>query len=213
MTTSAKICGLMAADAVAAAVEAGAAMVGFVFFPPSPRSVSIEACAALTATVPAGVTKVALSVDADDALVADIANRAGVDMMQLHGRETPARTAQVRETFGLPVIKAVAIAGPDDVARARDYEAAADMLMFDAKPPKEATRPGGNALAFDWKLIAGERWAKPWILAGGLTPENVAEAIRISGAPAVDVSSGVEDSPGVKNAAKIRAFLAAVREA
>lgn len=213
MTPTVKICGLRDAAAVAAAVEAGAEMVGFVFFPPSPRSMDVDAAAALTAAVPPGVTRVALSVDADDDLLAAIADRAGVDMLQLHGKETPERVTEIRARFGLPVMKAVAIAGPKDVARARTYEAVADRLMFDAKPPKDATRPGGNALAFDWELIAGETWAKPWVLAGGLTVDNVAEAIRVSGAAAVDVSSGVEDAPGDKNPEKILAFVAAAKSA
>lgn len=213
MTPTVKICGLRDAAAVAAAVEAGAEMVGFVFFPPSPRSMDVDAAAALTAAVPPGVTRVALSVDADDDLLAAIADRAGVDMLQLHGKETPKRVTEIRARFGLPVMKAVAIAGPKDVARARTYEAVADRLMFDAKPPKDATRPGGNALTFDWELIAGETWAKPWVLAGGLTVDNVAEAIRVSGAAAVDVSSGVEDAPGDKNPEKIRAFVAAAKSA
>jgi len=213
MTTIVKICGLMTGEAVSAAVEAGAGMVGFVFFPPSPRSLSVEQAAALTAMVPPGVTRVALSVDADDALLDEIAAGAGVDMMQLHGHETPARVSEIRQRYGLPVMKAVSIAGPEDVDRARTYEPVVDRLMFDAKPPKAATRPGGNALAFDWRLITGQTWAKPWVLAGGLTPDNVAEAIRISGAPAVDVSSGVEVSPGVKDLQKIRDFTAVVKAA
>lgn len=206
-----KICGLMAPEAVDAAVAAGAGMVGFVFFPPSPRSLDVAEAVRLTSRVPSGVTRVALSVDADDALLDAIAAGAGIDMMQFHGKEPPERVAEVRERYSLPVMKAVAIAGPDDVARARAYEDVADRLMFDAKPPKHATRPGGNALAFDWQLIAGEAWTKPWVLAGGLTADNVAEAIRVSGAEAVDVSSGVEDAPGVKNLDKIAAFVTAAR--
>lgn len=213
MSTDVKICGLRTAEAIHAAAEAGAAMIGFVFFPPSPRALSVAEAAALTALVPSGVKKVALSVDADDALLADIVAGAGVDMLQLQGQETPERTAEIRDRFGLPVIKAVAIAGPEDVARAHTYEPIVDVLMFDAKPPKDATRPGGNAVAFDWQLILGETWAKPWVLAGGLTPENVAEAVRISGAPMVDVSSGVEDAPGEKNIAKIGAFIRAAKGA
>ncbi|MDD9877049.1 MAG: phosphoribosylanthranilate isomerase [Magnetovibrio sp.] len=210
MSVRAKICGLTSEGMVDAAVEAGAAMTGFVFFPASPRALTPERAAALAARVPAGVTKVALSVDADDALLAEIVEAIDPGLLQLHGDETPERVAEIREAFGVPVMKVIAIAGPDDVARARTYERVADMLMFDAKPPKDATRPGGNALAFDWQLIRAETWEKPWILAGGLTPENVAEAVRVSGALAVDVSSGVEDAPGVKNARKIRAFLASV---
>ena len=213
MTCAVKICGLMSADAVDAAVEAGADMVGFVFFPPSPRSLSVADAAALTARVPDQVTCVALSVDADDPLLDAIVADAGVDMMQFHGHESLERVTEVRDRYGLPVMKAVAIAGPEDVTQALAYADVADRLMFDAKPPKGATRPGGNALAFDWQLIAGASWSKPWILAGGLTPENVADAIAASGATAVDVSSGVEDASGAKNPEKIRDFIAAAKGA
>jgi len=213
MTCAVKICGLMSADAVDASVEAGADMVGFVFFPPSPRSLSVADAAALTARVPNHVTRVALSVDADDTLLDAIAADAGVDMMQFHGHEPFERISEVRDRYGLPVMKALAIASPDDVTRGHAYADVADRLMFDAKPPKDATRPGGNALAFDWQLIAGESWSKPWILAGGLTPQNVADAIAASGATAVDVSSGVEDAPGVKNPENIRGFIAAAKGA
>ena len=213
MTCAVKICGLMSADAVDASVEAGADMVGFVFFPPSPRSLSVADAAALTARVPDQVTCVALSVDADDSLLDAIVADAGVDMMQFHGHEPLERVTEARDRYGLPVIKAVAIAGPEDVTQALAYADVADRLMFDAKPPKGATRPGGNALAFDWQLIAGASWSKPWILAGGLTPENVADAIAASGATAVDVSSGVEDASGAKNPEKIRDFIAAAKGA
>jgi len=211
MSVDVKICGLSTPETVDAAVEAGADLVGFVFFAPSPRNIPIAEAAALTARVPAGVRKVALSVDADDTLLAEIVAGAGMDILQLHGQETPERVREVREMFGLPVIKAIAIAGPEDVAWARRYEPVVDILMFDAKPPKDATRPGGNALAFDWTLLSDQSWSKPWILAGGLTPDTVAEAIRVSGAPMVDVSSGVEDGSGGKSVAKIRAFLTAAK--
>ena len=207
MALAVKICGLTRETDVDAAVDAGANLVGFVFFPPSPRSISVARAAELTKRVPKDVIKVALSVDADDALLADITANAGIDMMQFHGSEPPLRVAEARARYGLPMMKALAIAGAKDVDRARRYEAVADWLMFDAKPPRSATRPGGNALAFDWQLIAGESWEKPWLLAGGLTPENVREAIRVSGAAALDVSSGVEDEPGIKNAGKIRQFI------
>jgi len=190
MPVDVKICGLNAPDAVAAAVDGGARFVGFVFFPASPR-----------------VVKVGLVVDADDDALEAIVAAAGLDMLQLHGHETPQRVAAVRARFALPVMKALPIAAAADVEAAHAYEGVADRLMFDARPPKGATRPGGNALAFDWELLAGRRWAVPWILAGGLDAGNVAEAVRTSGAPAVDVSSGVEDAPGVKSLEKIRAFL------
>lgn len=207
MVQAVKICGLTRETDVDAAVDAGANLVGFVFFPPSPRSISVARAAELTKRVPKDVIKVALSVDADDALLADITANAGIDMMQFHGSEPPQRVAEARARYGLPMMKALAIAGAEDVDRARRYEAVADWLMFDAKPPRSATRPGGNALAFDWQLVAGESWEKPWLLAGGLTPENVREAVRVSGAAALDVSSGVEDEPGIKNAGKIRQFI------
>ncbi len=211
MPIEAKICGLTTADAVDAAVAGGAAMCGFVFFPPSPRALTPEAAAPLIGRVPDGVARVGLSVDADNALLAAMIEVGGVDTLQLHGHESVARVAEVKARFGVPVIKVLPIAGADDVAAARAYEDVADRLMFDAKPPKDATRPGGNAVAFDWTLLAGETWSKPWILAGGLTPENVALAVRASGASAVDVSSGVEDAPGRKNLNKIAGFLAAVK--
>lgn len=213
MTIAVKICGLTRPEDVDAAVEAGADMVGFVFFPASPRAVTPEAAARLAARVPKGVLKVALSVDAGDDLLADIVEAVGVDLMQLHGHESPERVIEVHRRFGLEVMKAVPIANTTDVRHARAYETVADRLMFDAKPPKGATRPGGNALAFDWRLIVGEKWAKPWVLAGGLTPENVADAIHLSGARAVDVSTGVEQAPGIKDASKIRRFIAAARAA
>jgi len=209
MPVDVKICGLMAEEAVATAVAGGARFVGFVFFPPSPRSLTPQRAAELTGAVPAGVTKVALTVDADDDYLDAIVAKAGVDMLQFHGTEPPERVSAIRERHGLPVMKAVAIAGPGDIGNARAYEAVADRLLFDARPPEGATRPGGNALAFDWELIRGETWRLPWTLAGGLHAGNVAEAVRTSGASAVDVSSGVEDAPGVKNVAKIKAFLAA----
>ena len=209
MSIEVKICGLTDAAAVKAVVEGGAAMCGFVFFPASPRNLTPKEAAELTKGVPEGVIRVGLTVDADDALLAEIASVAKVDMVQLHGAETPARTNEVRERFGLPVIKVLAVQGPDDLAAAKAYQGVADRLMFDAKPPKEASRPGGNARAFDWRVLKNQTFALPWLLAGGLTAENLAEAVKTSGAVAVDVSSGVEDAPGVKNVDKIRAFLAA----
>lgn len=209
MTVEVKICGLTTPEALRAAVVGGARYVGFVFFPPSPRNIAFEAAAELAAGVPTGVRKVGLVVDAEDALIADLLARVPLDLLQLHGRETPERIFEVRQRFALPVIKAVGIAGPADLARAEACGEAADILLLDAKPPPGASRPGGNALAFDWTLIANRRWLRPWLLAGGLTPENVAEALRVTSAPGVDVSSGVEDAPGRKNPARIRAFLEA----
>lgn len=209
MSIEVKICGLTDAAAVKAAVEGGAAMCGFVFFPASPRNLTPKEAAELTKGVPEGVIRVGLTVDADDALLAEIALVAKVDMVQLHGAETLARTNEVRERFGLPVIKVLAVQGLDDLATAKAYQGVADRLMFDAKPPKDASRPGGNARAFNWRVLKNQTFALPWLLAGGLTAENLAEAVKTSGAVAVDVSSGVEDAPGVKNVDKIRAFLAA----
>lgn len=213
MTVTVKICGLSEAEHVDAAVEAGAGLTGYVFFPPSPRSISIAQAAALTARVPAAVRRVALTVDADDALLRAIVDGAGIDTLQLHGHETPERVQQVRAAFGLPVIKALPISTAADVQAAHTFEAAADMLLFDARPPKDATRPGGNAQAFDWDLLTGTNWGVPWLLAGGLDAGNVADAIRRTGATMVDVSSGVEDAPGRKNVQKIRDFIAAATAA
>ena len=209
MSIKVKICGLTDAAAVKAAVEGGAAMCGFVFFPASPRNLTPKEAAELTKGVPEGVIRVGLTVDADDALLAEIALVAKVNMVQLHGAETLARTNEVRERFGMPVIKVLAVQGPDDLAAAKAYQGVADRLMFDAKPPEDASRPGGNARTFDWRVLKNQTFALPWLLAGGLTAENLAEAVKTSGAVAVDVSSGVEDAPGVKNVDKIRAFLAA----
>lgn len=212
MKITVKICGLSTPEAVRAAISGGADMVGFVFFPPSPRAITPEKASDLAALVPDGVLKVALVVDASDALLARIMAALRPDILQLHGDETPARVAQVRRLTGIQVMKAVALSGPDDLERARAYEEVADRFLFDAKPPKGATRPGGNALAFDWELLAGTTWTKPWLLAGGLDADNLAEAVRTSGAVAVDVSSGVEDAPGKKSPDKIRAFLKGARK-
>ena len=213
MSTIVKICGLREARHVDAAVAAGAGLTGFVFFPPSPRNVSIEEAASLTARVPESVRKVALTVDADDDLLARIVAGAGIDTVQLHGSETPARVDHVRKAFGLPVIKALPISSADDVAAARIFEGHADMLLFDAKPPADRANalPGGNGLSFDWRLIAGRRWDRPWMLSGGLDAGTVAPAIAAPGARAVDVSSGVEARPGVKVPHAIAAFVAAAK--
>ncbi len=213
MAIEVKICGVNAPEALHATVEAGAEYVGLNFYPPSPRSVTPDQAAALTAAAPPRLCKVGLFVDVEDETIAKTLAAVGLDMLQLHGGESPARVAEIRARFGLPVMKVVKIAGPEDVATAETYLRAADRLLFDAKPPKEMTGalPGGNAVAFDWQLLAGKNWPLPWMLAGGLDPENVAEAVRISGARAVDVVSGVEDRPGLKNPDKIRAFLAAAK--
>ena len=206
-----KICGLKEARHVAAAVAAGASYIGFNFFAKSPRSVSIEQAARVAAKVPVGVTKVAVTVDADDATLDGIIAAVPLDMLQLHGAESPDRVADLRARFGLPVMKAIGVADEGDLKAVQEYAGVADLLLVDAKPPDGAQLPGGNALSFDWRLIAGRRWGVPWMLAGGLTAANVAEAVRLTRALQVDVSSGVESAPGVKDAAKIRAFIGSVK--
>jgi phosphoribosylanthranilate isomerase len=208
MSIEVKICGLSTAAAVSAAVEGGADLVGFVFFPPSPRAIAPVAAAELVHAVPARVGRVGLFVDAGDDLIAGTLAAVSLDMLQLHGGESPARVAEVRRRFGLPVIKALPVATSDDLDRADRYVEVADRLLFDARPPAGANRPGGNACPFDWRLLHGRRIRRPWFLAGGLSADNVAAAVRESGAAAVDVSSGVEDGPGVKSPEKIRIFLA-----
>lgn len=206
-----KICGLSRADHVAAAAAAGAAYVGFTFFPKSPRNISIERARALAIDAPPGVAKVALVVDPDDTALDAIVNAVPLDMLQLHGSETPERVAQLRARHGLPVMKAVGVADASDLPALETYAKVADQLLVDAKPPEGAVLPGGNGLSFDWRLIAGQRWPCPWMLAGGLTPANVAEAIHLTGARQVDVSSGVETAPGQKDANLIEAFIRAAQ--
>jgi phosphoribosylanthranilate isomerase len=193
-------------------VAGGAAYLGFNFFPRSPRAVAPDVAAALAASVPPGVAKVALTVDADDATLDAIVAAVPLDMLQLHGHESPARVRDLRARHGLPVMKAIGIAEPADLALIDAHAQAADQLLVDAKPPRGAALTGGNGIPFDWQLLAGRRWPVPWMLAGGLTTANVAEAIRLTGAQQVDVSSGVETAPGVKDVALIRAFLAAAQD-
>lgn len=207
MAARVKICGLR--DRAGIAASAGAAYVGFNFFPRSPRSVDIATAAQLAPEVPFGVAKVALVVDADDALIDAITGAVAIDMLQLHGHETPERVAEIRARSGLPVMKAMGIASRADMEALGAYFAVADQILVDAKAPKGAVLPGGNGVAFDWRMVAGRRWPRPWMLAGGLTPLNVAEAIRLTGATQVDVASGVESAPGVKDAGLIRDFIAA----
>ncbi|WP_134726595.1 phosphoribosylanthranilate isomerase [Paracoccus luteus] len=209
MPAAVKICGLTRPDHLAVAAEAGARYAGFVFFPRSSRHLGIADAAALAALAPVGMARVGLFVNPDDATLDATLAQVPLDIVQLHGAETPARVAEVKARTGLPVMKAVGIAGPADLDALWDYALAADLLLVDAKPAPGADLPGGNGLAFDWRLLAGRRMLKPWMLAGGLTPGNVAEAIRLTGAPAVDVSSGVESAPGVKDPGLIRAFVAA----
>ncbi|WP_299296533.1 phosphoribosylanthranilate isomerase [uncultured Tateyamaria sp.] len=208
---SVKICGLSHPEHVSAAVAAGAGYVGFVFFPKSPRNVSIETARALALEVPVGVAKVALVVNADDAFLDRLVAEVPLDFLQLHGQESPERVAEVKARYGLPVMKAVGVAGPEDLAKLDTYMRVADQILVDAKPPKDANLPGGNGVAFDWRLIAGRRWPVPWMLAGGLSRDNVAEAVRITGARQVDLSSAVETAPGQKDSGLIHAFLDTVK--
>ncbi len=210
---SVKICGLGTADDVDACARVGARYVGFVFFPKSPRHLELPAAAALAAQVPVGICKVALTVNADDAMLDTLTQTVPLDMLQLHGSESPERVAEVKARYGLPVMKAVGVATHADLAQLDAYTGVADQILVDAKPAAGADLPGGNGLAFDWTLLEGRVWRTPWMLAGGLTPENVAEAIARTGAQQVDVSSGVESSAGVKDAALIQALCAAALNA
>jgi phosphoribosylanthranilate isomerase len=204
-----KICGLRTPADVAAVAAAGAAYAGFVFFAKSPRHLTLDQAREAALAAPPGLMKVALTVDADDAALDAILGRVPLDMLQLHGHETPARVAAVKDRFGLPVMKALGVADEGDLAGLVEMSLAADQLLIDAKPPRGAALPGGNGLAFDWRLLTGRRWLRPWMLAGGLTAANVAEAVRLTGARQVDVSSGVEGAPGVKDHALIAGFVAA----
>ncbi len=208
-----KICGLSTPEALEAALDAGADMAGFVFFAPSPRNVPLEAARMLGARVEGRAQKVSLTVDADDDFLAAVIAALAPDILQLHGKETPARAAEIAAKFRLPVMKAIGISSAADLAAIPQYEGAADRLLFDARPPKDATRPGGNGLAFDWALLKGISPAKPWMLSGGLTPDNAAAALRETRAPGLDVSSGVESAPGVKDIDRIEDFMARARAA
>jgi len=208
---SVKICGLATVDDVRACADAGANYMGLVFFEKSPRNISILAARELALAAPLGLAKVALVVTPSDAELDAITGTVPLDMLQLHGRETPERVAEVKARYGLPVMKAVGIADKDDLPKLESYFDVADQILVDAKPPKGGELPGGNGLSFDWRLIAGRRWPCPWMLAGGLTPENVAEAVKMTGAKQVDVSSGVEDAPGQKNAKLIQKFVQSSR--
>ena len=209
MTIRVKICGLRCAEDVRASVDAGAAYLGFNFFPKSPRSVTPAEARDLAVDVPPGVAKVALVVDADDAMLDRLTDTVPLDMLQLHGSETPERVAGIRARYGLPVMKVIGLAEEADLVRLDAHLPVADQILVDAKAPKGAVLPGGNGVTFDWRLLEGRRWPVPWMLAGGLTPANVAEAIRLTGARQVDVASGVEGAPGEKDAALIRAFVEA----
>jgi phosphoribosylanthranilate isomerase len=210
----AKICGLSTPEAVQAALDGGASYLGFVFFAPSPRNVAPEAAQRLAAPARGrGVRTVAVTVDPDDALLDRIIATLAPDLIQLHGKETPARAAAIRARTGAQVLKALPVSEAADLDAAGAYAGAADQLMFDAKAPPGAALPGGNGEAFDWSLMQGRRFDRPWFLSGGLDPWNVASAAAASGAPLVDVSSGVERGPGYKDPHLISAFLEAVRRA
>lgn len=211
-TAAIKICGISTPDALEAAIRGRAAHAGFVFFPPSPRNLTPAQAADLSARAQGRIGRVGLFVDADDAFLARIVPAARLDALQLHGKEPPERAAELRARFGLPVWKALSVASAADVERAQAYAGAADLVLFDAKTPT-GTLPGGMGLTFDWTLIANWKGPVAWGLAGGLDPANVADAVRATGAPLVDTSSGVESAPGVKDEARIAAFCAAVRAA
>ena len=215
MTVLVKICGLNEPDTARAAAEAGADMVGFMFYPRSPRAVTPARAVELARALPAGVTRVAVLVDPDDALLDAVVATGVIDLLQLHGHETPERVAAVKARTGLPVMKVLSVADRADIEAAAAYDGVADRIMFDARAPREmaGALPGGNALSFDWRLLEGLRLATPWTLAGGLDAGNVAAAVRLTGTASVDTSSGVEDRPGVKNPEKIRAFVAAAKAA
>jgi phosphoribosylanthranilate isomerase len=211
--TQAKICGLSTPETVRAALDGGAAFLGFMFFDASPRNIAPDAAGRLAASVRGRAKTVAVTVDADDAALDRIVANLKPDLIQLHGRETPARAREVGKRTGAGVIKVLSVSESRDLDAARDFESVVDHLMFDAKPPKDASRPGGLGASFDWDILAGRRFERPWFLAGGLDPWNVGEAISRTRAPLVDVSSGVERGAGLKDAALISAFLEAVRRA
>lgn len=208
-----KICGLRSRGDLAAAAAAGASYAGLVFYPPSPRHLTLADARWIVEAAPEGLIKVALCVDATDPEIEAITEHAAPDMLQLHGTESPERVSAVRARFGIPVMKAVGLAVEADLAVLWEYAEVADQLLVDARLPDESALPGGNGVAFDWRMLRGLDWPVPWMLAGGLTPETVAEAIEITGAEAVDVSSGVESAPGVKDRGRMADFVAAARAA
>ncbi len=212
MPVSAKICGIRDEATLECAIEGGASAVGFVFYPPSPRSLTPAQAAKLASAAGSRVARVGVFVDPDDELLANVLSEAHLDLLQLHGSESAARLAEIRERHGIAVMKVIKVAVPADLELAHDYVDTADKLMFDSKAPKSmaGAMPGGNRVTFDWRILEGRSWPRPWILSGGLDPDNVDDAIRISKAQEVDVSSGVEDAPGLKNLDRVRTFLARV---
>ncbi|MES2294656.1 MAG: phosphoribosylanthranilate isomerase [Pseudomonadota bacterium] len=211
MPVQVKICGINSAAAADAALRAGADFGGLVFFAKSPRHLSLEQGALLAERMRGRLRLAALVVDESDEQLAAITARVKPDFFQLHGKETPARAADIRARFGISIIKALPAAEPADLSKASAYDNVAEIFLFDAMPAADAARPGGHGTAFDWRILQGRNFARPWFLAGGLTPENVARAIAVSGAKMVDVSSGVESAPGVKNETRIAAFVAAAK--
>jgi len=204
-----KICGLTTLGTLSAAVASGASYVGFVFFEKSPRHLTIKQASIMAESVPTGICKTALVVDPTDQELDTLLGAVPIDMIQLHGHETVERVSEVKQRFGLPVMKAVGISDETDLNQLNEFSRVSDQILVDAKPPKDANIPGGNGLAFDWRLIAGRRWPTPWMLAGGLTNKNVAEAARLTGARQFDVSSGVETLTGVKDIQLISDFIQA----
>jgi phosphoribosylanthranilate isomerase len=211
MSTQVKICGLKTEAALEAGLAHGADYVGLVFFPPSPRSIDPEKAKPLATKAHGRAKVVALLVDPEDALIEAVVKLVEPDMLQLHGEETPERAVAIRRRWDLPIIKAIKVATANDARLALNYRAMVDYILFDARPPEGATRPGGHGAAFDWSLLNGVKEHVPYILSGGLTPDNVADAIRATRAPIVDVSSGVESSPGEKDIALIQRFLQAAK--
>ncbi len=212
MPVQVKICGINSAAAADAALRAGADFAGLVFFAKSPRNLALEQGALLAERMRGRLRLAALVVDESDEKLAAIAVQVRPDFFQLHGKETPGRTAEIRARFGIPIIKALPVAEPGDLAKASAYDDVAEMLLFDAMPAADATRPGGHGAAFDWQILKDRTFARPWFLAGGLNPENVARAIEASGAMQVDVSSGVESAPGLKSESRIAQFVAAAKQ-
>jgi phosphoribosylanthranilate isomerase len=213
MSVLVKICGLKSFETIDAAIDAGADMVGFVFFPASPRHVQYTDARALARHVGNRAQKVALTVDANDGELAAIVEALEPDLLQLHGEEEPRRVKEIRARYRVPVMKVIGVSSPGDIEQAEAYRFVGDRILFDAKPPKDASRPGGNGAAFDWTILRGLDLGKPYMLSGGLTAHNVADALRITGAPGVDVSSSVERAPGEKDPAKIAAFVKAAKAA
>lgn len=212
MPVQVKICGINSAAAADAVLRAGADFGGLVFFAKSPRNLSLEQGSVLAERMRGRLKLAALVVDDNDAALAAIAAQVKPDFFQLHGKETPERTAEIRSRFGIPIIKAIAVSGPDDLVKSSAYHDVADVILFDAMPAADASRPGGHGAAFDWRILNGQTFARPWFLAGGLNPENIARAVAISGANMVDVSSGVESAPGIKNSDRIADFVAAAKQ-